>query len=100
MEITLGQVVKSRAGRDTGKKFVVIELLDESYVQISNGDLRRIEKPKKKKVKHLELTGEIIEPISEKLKMKLKISNSEVRKALSALENNNVNETTKERKRR
>lgn len=86
MGITLGQVVRSIAGRDAGKKFIVIEILNESYVQISNGDLRRIEKPKKKKVKHLELTGETIEVLTEKLKMKLKVSNSEIRKALSALE--------------
>lgn len=94
MDTTLGQVVKSKAGRDAGKKFVIIEVIDKSYVQISDGDLRRIEKPKKKKVKHLELTGEIIESINEKLKMKIKVSNSDIRKALSALEDNK-NDTLK-----
>lgn len=89
MDTTLGQVVKSKAGRDAGKKFIIIEVIDKSYVQISDGDLRRIEKPKRKKVKHLDLTGEIIEPLCEKLNLKLKVSNSEIRKALSALENNN-----------
>ncbi|MCR4436239.1 MAG: KOW domain-containing RNA-binding protein [Clostridiales bacterium] len=82
MEVTLGQVVYSKAGRDAGRKFVVIEIVDAFYVLLSDGDLRRIEKPKKKKIKHLKLTGEINEYLSEKLKNKQKITNSEIRKAL------------------
>jgi ribosomal protein L14E/L6E/L27E len=82
LEVTLGQVVYSKAGRDAGRKFVVIEIVDAFYVLLSDGDLRRIEKPKKKKIKHLKLTGEINEYLSEKLKNKQKITNSEIRKAL------------------
>jgi len=87
MGITLGQVVFSKAGRDVGKRFVVIAVLDESYVMISDGDLRRIEKPKKKKIKHLEYTGEIIDNLNQKLTNKLKVTNAEVRKSLTTLEN-------------
>jgi len=83
----LGQVVCSKAGRDNGRKFVVVSILDVSYVLVSDGDLRKIEKPKKKKVKHLELTGVVIDSISSKLKNKLKLTNSEIRKALADLEN-------------
>lgn len=86
MNITLGRIVYSKAGRDTGKKFIVVGLVDESYVLISDGDLRRIEKPKKKKIKHLELTGEIIESLSDKLKNRLKVTNPEIRKNLSSYE--------------
>lgn len=82
MDICLGQVVLSRAGRDKGKKFVVIKDLDLNYVMISDGDLRKIENPKKKKIKHLELTDIVLEGIGEKLKNSLKITNAEIRKAL------------------
>jgi len=82
LDCTLGQVVTSIAGRDADKRFIVIKVIDESYVFISDGDLRRIEKPKKKKVKHLRFTEEIIESIHDKLEMKLKITNSEIKKAL------------------
>ncbi len=83
MSVTLGQVVVSRAGRDTGGRFVVIKVVDEHFVQICDGDLRRIEKPKKKKIKHLEPTGETIKVLEEKLKSNARISNSDIRKALA-----------------
>ncbi len=82
MNYTLGQVVSSIAGRDAGKRFIVVKIVNESYVLISDGDLRRIEKPKKKKVKHLKFTGEIIDFLNEKLEKKAKITNTEIKRAL------------------
>lgn len=82
LNVTIGQVVYSKAGRDTGKKFIIVGIVDESYVLISDGDLRRIEKPKKKKIKHLEVTQEVSELLNEKLEKKLKLTNSELRKSL------------------
>lgn len=86
MNITLGQVVYSKAGRDTGKKFIVIGFVDDANVLISDGDLRRIEKPKKKKIKHIGLTENVVTALSDKLQNKLKVTNSEVRKALAVLD--------------
>ena len=83
LNLTLGQVVYSKAGRDTGKGFLVVGILDNWYVLISDGDLRRIEKPKKKKVKHLETTKEMNVALSQKLENKLKVTNAEIRKALA-----------------
>lgn len=92
MGVALGQVVYSKAGRDAGKKFIVVDVIDELYVLISDGDLRRIEKPKKKKIKHLKLSEEVIENISDKLIKKMKVTNSEIRKALAVLENRKEDE--------
>lgn len=86
MSVTLGQVVISKAGRDIGRKFVVIEVVDELYVHISDGDLRRTEKPKKKKIKHLEPTGQFAGTVLEKARNSVRISNSDIRKALAGLE--------------
>lgn len=83
LNLTLGQIVYSKAGRDAGRRFIVVGILDDSNVLISDGDLRRIEKPKKKKVKHLELTKDINEPLGQRLENKLKVSNSDMRKALA-----------------
>lgn len=85
MNVGLGQIVVSRAGRDTGKKFVVIKLLDPHFVEISDGDLRRAEKPKKKRIKHLNITNEKVESLEEKLKSGVRITNAEIRKALAGL---------------
>ena len=54
MEYNLGELVCSKAGRDAGRKFVVVGIVDNRHVLISDGSLRKIEKPKKKKIKHIE----------------------------------------------
>lgn len=87
MDLTLGQVVYSKAGRDKGKKFIVVDIIDELYVMISDGDLRRIESAKRKKLKHIQITGEVILPLKEKLEKKVRVSNSEIRKALEITKN-------------
>ncbi len=85
MSVALGQIVVSRAGRDAGKKFVVVKVIDQLFVEISDGDLRRLEKPKKKKIKHLSMTDEKAGSLEEKLKSNSKITNAEIRKALAGL---------------
>ncbi len=50
-DILIGQFVKSKAGRDKDRIFIIIEIVDEVYVRIVDGDLRRIESPKRKKIK-------------------------------------------------
>ncbi len=91
MNIALGQIVVSKAGRDAGKRFIVTKVVDGQFVQITDGDLRRVEKPKKKKIKHLEPTGEVAETIEEKLKNNVRLTNPEVRKALAVHKNNPEN---------
>ena len=48
-EIKVGSVVFSKAGRDQGSFYVVTEIVDENYVKIADGDLRRVDTPKLKK---------------------------------------------------
>ncbi|WP_373471681.1 hypothetical protein [Carnobacterium alterfunditum] len=58
-ELQIGQFVKSKAGRDKGNVLIVFGIVDEQYVLVVDGDLRKLEKPKKKKVKHLSKIGDI-----------------------------------------
>ena len=78
----LGKVVHSKSGRDKGKYFIVIGIIDAEYVYISDGDLRKIEKPKKKKIKHLVFTNLMAEDIREAILSDGRISNSKIRKFL------------------
>lgn len=52
VEVTVGDLVVSRAGRDKGRPFVVLTC-EEGFVYLVDGDLRRLEKPKKKKRMHV-----------------------------------------------
>ena len=52
MEIGKSDIVLSVAGRDQGKLFYVLET-DGAYVLVANGRERRLERPKRKKLKHV-----------------------------------------------
>lgn len=82
METVIGSIVKSKAGRDKGDLFIVIRREGE-YVYLANGDLRKVDKPKRKKLKHLQGTNRVSWFISDKMKNVGKVTNSEVRKALA-----------------
>ncbi len=81
-EIKVGSVVFSKAGRDQGKFYVVTEIVDENYVKIADGDLRRVDTPKLKKIKHLVNQGDVIEKLAEKFDESKKVFDAEVKSAL------------------
>ena len=81
----VGRVVLSRAGRDQGHVFVIVDVIDEDYVAIANGCQRKVDNPKKKKIKHLAAQKEIFEEIREKIFSKKRIFDSEVRNKLDAI---------------
>ncbi|SDZ31280.1 hypothetical protein SAMN05660462_02642 [Proteiniborus ethanoligenes] len=81
-DIHLGQVVRSKAGRDKGKVFTVLNIVDDEYVLIVDGDYRRLDNPKKKKIKHLIVYKTIIEELKERLTNGQKVNNAFIRKAL------------------
>ncbi len=86
-DIHLGQVVRSKAGRDKGKVFVVLGVVDDEYVLIADGDYRGLDAPKKKKIKHLIVYKTVLEDLNEKLRTKQKINNAYIRKALDPFYN-------------
>ena len=51
----IGRFAVSTAGRDKGRVFMIIGTPDENLVMLSDGSLRRLEKPKRKKLKHIQL---------------------------------------------
>ena len=82
MEIKVGSIVRSKAGRDKGDFFIVLAM-EDNYVYMANGDLRKVDQPKRKKLKHLQGTEQVSEFIINKLSQGNKVTNSEVRKALA-----------------
>ncbi len=88
----VGSVAISKAGRDKGKYFVILKVIDEKYVYIADGVLRKLIKPKKKQLKHLHVTPFMLKSIGEKLLEEKKVFDAELRSALI-----NVNEIEKEK---
>ena len=53
-----GSIAISLCGRDKDRVFIIVGVLDKDYVFITDGKKRKIEKPKKKKLKHLRICCE------------------------------------------
>lgn len=51
----IGQYAVSLSGRDKGRTFIILGVPEENFVLLADGELRRIAKPKRKKLKHIRL---------------------------------------------
>lgn len=79
----LGQVVFSKQGRDSGQMYFITKIESAEFVFVSNGTSRPIDKPKKKRLKHLNLTQQISNALNEKLRLNQKVDNSELVNAIN-----------------
>lgn len=61
-------MVISKSGRDKGKAFIVVRVINERYLGISDGDLRKVENPKKKNIRHLHITSQRADDILDSLR--------------------------------
>jgi large subunit ribosomal protein L14e len=81
----LGRVVVSTQGHDRGQRFLVVGIVDERYVLISDGDTRKLDHPKKKQLKHLRAEPGLASDLEEAIRAQKQTANSAIRKALTAL---------------
>ncbi len=84
-DFDIGRIVKSKAGRDKGRVFVVFEKINGDHVAIVDGSLRKVDKPKKKRIKHLAKTNIISNEIRTAILNNEKTSNAFIRKELNRL---------------
>ena len=84
-EIQPGIVVFSQKGRDKGRLFVVLYQMDADFVAICDGRTHPLEKPKKKRRKHLRPVGRDL-PDLIALFDKRQLKDSDVRSALSLVQ--------------
>ena len=83
-DFIISDVVMSTAGRDKGKLFYVIGT-DPVYLTLANGKDRTLEKPKRKKRKHIQKVLRSETRVAEKLRNGDRVLNSELRRDLAYL---------------
>lgn len=76
----MGDFVISKCGRDQGKVFVITKAEDE-FLYLCDGSLRKQDKPKKKKWKHVKELGYADPSLCEKM-AEGKAGNADFRKAI------------------
>ena len=83
-DFNISDVVMSTAGRDAGKLFYVIGT-DPVYLLLANGKDRTLDKPKRKKRKHIQKVLRSETRVAEKLRLGDKVLNSELRRDLDEI---------------
>ena len=82
MEIAKSNIIRSDAGRDKGKLFVVLAVEGE-YLLLADGKSRKVESPKRKKRKHVLFVAADDTRLANKIRSEEKITNSELRRTLA-----------------
>ena len=83
-DIQIADVVIATSGRDAGKHFYVIDV-DGVYLSLVNGKDRTLERPKRKKLRHVDKVLRSETRVAEKLRQGDKVLNSELRRDLAYL---------------
>ena len=83
-DIFIADVVLSTAGRDAGQFFYVIQE-ESSYLYLANGKDRPLDKPKRKKRKHVQKVLRSETRVADKLRARDKVLNGELRRDLASI---------------
>ena len=81
-DFIISDVVVSTAGRDQGELFYVVGT-DPVYLMLANGKDRTLDKPKRKKRKHVQKVLRAETRVAAKLASGTKVLNSELRRDLA-----------------
>ncbi|MGE5396447.1 MAG: hypothetical protein ACM3MK_02800 [Chitinophagales bacterium] len=85
MDDLVGRLVISKAGRDKGKPFVITKVINNRFVILLDGDLRKVENPKVKSIKHCQVTVKQIPEIVQAVKKGEVLENHQIRKLVRNL---------------
>ncbi len=86
----IGMFAISKAGHDKGKMYLVVGE-DETTVDLSDGRIRTLDNPKRKKKKHVQIVKKDLDPIlMHKLLKEETIYNEEIKHAIRIRTNKEV----------
>jgi len=86
--VQIGRLVCSVQGRDSGRFYLVVEIESESRIRVADGEGRKVERPKRKNVKHLKFYDVIAGEVIDKAQNGKRVTNADVRKELKSLVEN------------
>ncbi len=85
-----GRFCISKSGRDKGRVFIIKKVLDENYVLITDGVMRKLDKPKKKKLKHLAIKPYESKILADKFRTGATVFDAEVRSAVAQIKSEHM----------
>ena len=91
----IGQIVRILQGREAEQYAVVIEVIDDRYVLLADGEKRKYDRPKKKNLHHIELMDYISPEVQNSLLETGRVTNGKLRFALAKFLNEVVTDLKK-----
>ena len=85
VNISIGQLVTSNAGRDQTNIYLVVGIEKNKYLLLANGRERKFKNPKQKNIRHVNVLKPIAQGVAEKIQSGMKITDEEIRQAIKAL---------------
>ena len=83
MDLRRGDVVRSLAGHDKDSLFCVVST-EGDFLLLANGKERKLNSPKRKRVKHAVRAGTSDHPVFSRIRSGEPVGDNELRKALAA----------------
>ncbi|OPZ73652.1 MAG: hypothetical protein BWY80_00885 [Firmicutes bacterium ADurb.Bin456] len=83
--VQIGLLVRSTQGRDSGRYYLVVGVESDTKVRVADGELRKVETPKRKNIRHLKSCGLIAGEVRDKALDAKRVTNNDVRKELKSL---------------
>ena len=78
------QIVRALRGRDSGCLFCVMDVEEGGWLLLADGKRRRVDRPKRKRDKHVSAAGDWNHPVMEKIRTGQPVRDRELRAALAA----------------
>ncbi|MDC3417818.1 KOW domain-containing RNA-binding protein [Aquibacillus salsiterrae] len=91
----LGQIVQILQGREAGQFAIVIDIVDDRFVLLADGEKRKYDRPKKKNRHHIEPMEYISPEVQNSLLETGRVTNGKLRFALSKFVNEVVTDLRK-----
>ena len=95
MDVTVevGRLVKVLRGKDDGGFAVIIDIVDDRFVMIADGNKRRFDQPKKKNILHLELMPVVSSVVADSISETGRVTNAKLRFAIQKYCNGKENDS-------
>lgn len=82
--VQVGDLVRSVAGRDCDKYYLVLNI-DANYLVVVNGEQRRVNRPKRKNTKHIHGTNKSAEEMARQIAAGQLPTDEEIKRAIQLL---------------
>lgn len=91
----IGQVVRIMQGREAGQYAVVLNLVDDRFVLLADGEKRKYDRPKRKNLHHIEIMDYISPEVQNSLLETGRVTNGKLRFAIAKFINEVVTDLKK-----